>query len=163
MELTKIAPPPEGSKNSLSRQAELLRESLSSALKIVDQMSGVPIVRVSDHEISEREVRALIRLRRNRDRFFDAEIFADPAWDILLELYAAELGQLRVSVTSLCAAAAVPPTTALRWINQLEERRLISRRPDPTDARRHFIELTYKGIEGMNAYFRTIPGGAPLI
>lgn len=126
-------------------------------------MAGVPVVRAPDQQVSERDVRALIKLRRNRDRFFDAELFADPAWDILLELYAAALGQLRVPVTSLCSGAAVPATTALRWIGQLEERGLITRRPDPTDGRRCFLMLSSDGFEAMNGYFRTVPASSPLI
>ena len=36
-----------------------------------------------------RLVRRIIRQRRLRDRFFDSAMFADPAWDILLDLTAA--------------------------------------------------------------------------
>src|SRR5437762_3206264 len=52
------------------------------------------------------QVRAILRARRSRDRFFDASLFADPAWDMLLELYLAELlGERRLSVGSLCQSA----------------------------------------------------------
>lgn len=163
MELTKISPPPAYGSEPISLQAELLREKLGSALRIVDQMAGAPVARAPDQQVSERDVRALLKLRRNRDRFFDADLFADPAWDILLELYAAALGQLRVSVTSLCSGAAVPATTALRWIGHLEEKGLIARRPDPTDARRCFLMLSNEGFEAMNAYFRTVPASSTLI
>jgi hypothetical protein len=43
-----------------------------------------------------------------REQFFGPDLFADPAWDILLDLYAARLEQQRVAVSSLCIAAAVP-------------------------------------------------------
>jgi DNA-binding MarR family transcriptional regulator len=162
VELTNIALPPTGGQ-SLARQTELLREKLGSALGIVDQLSGAPVARSVDQQVSEREIRMLIRLRRNRDRFFAADLFADPAWDILLELYAAQLGQLRISVSNLCAAAAVPATTALRWITQLEEKGLIARRSDPTDGRRQFLMLSSEGFDAMNGYFRTVPTGATLV
>ncbi len=58
----------------------------------------------------------IIRQRQLRARFFDGELFADPAWDMLLDLTAARVEARRVSVTSLCIASGVPPTTALRWI-----------------------------------------------
>jgi DNA-binding MarR family transcriptional regulator len=148
---------------SISHQTELLRERLGSALRIVDQLTESPVVRTSDQPIGEREVRALLKLRRNRDRFFGGNLFADPAWDILLELYAAELGQFRVSVGSLCTAAAVPATTALRWISHLEQEGMIVRRADPTDARRQFLMLSREATEAMSAYFRTVPTGATLI
>jgi DNA-binding MarR family transcriptional regulator len=81
----------------------------------------------------------------------------------LLELYAAALGQYRVSVTSLCTAAAVPGTTALRWIKNLEDSGLIVRRADPMDGRRQFLMLSEQALGTMNAYFRTVPADASLI
>ena len=56
--------------------------------------------------------RRMIRERFRRQNFFDAGLFADPAWDMLLDLLQAELSHLRVPVSSLCIAAAVPATTA---------------------------------------------------
>lgn len=162
VELSKIMPPAEGGKPIL-QQTDLLREQLGTALKIVDQLTGAPIVRQANEPVSEKDIRTLLRLRRNRDQFFETELFADPAWDMLLELYAAELGQLRMSVGALCAGAAVPATTALRWINQLEANGLIARRADPRDGRRQFLRLTQSGLDAMNAYFRTVPAGASLI
>lgn len=159
---TKITLPLKCENESNSHQAELLREQLGSG-RLVDQISGPADVRAPEQQVSERQVRDVLKLRRNRDRFFDSELFADPAWDILLELYAAALAQLRVSVTSLCCGAAVPATTALRWINHLEEKGLITRRPDPIDGRRHFLMLSKEGMEAMNAYFRTVPASAQLI
>ena len=57
--------------------------------------------------IGPRDVRRIIRQRRMRDEYFGSDMFADPAWDILLDLYAAKLERHRVSVSSLCIAAAV--------------------------------------------------------
>lgn len=109
-------------------------------------------------------VRALIRARRMRDRFFDATLFSDPAWDMLLDLFAAELEHVRVSVSSLCIAAAVPATTALRWIGSMTESGLFERRPDPFDKRRAFIGLSTNAGLAMRRYFAAIgeaelPGG----
>ena len=64
-----------------------------------------------------------------------------PPRDMLLGLLRAELLQHRVAVSSLCSSAAVPATTALRWLNTLIERRLCVRRADPHDGRRVFVEL----------------------
>ncbi|MDQ3185074.1 MAG: hypothetical protein M3Q16_01135, partial [Pseudomonadota bacterium] len=89
-----------------------------------------------------RTVRQLISSRQRRYRFFPSDMFADPAWDILLELYLAELEQRRVAVSTLCVAAEVPATTALRWTNTLVDRGMLCRRPDILDRRRIYIELT---------------------
>ena len=163
VELSKICPPRTGDDDLISRQTELLRDRLGSALRIVDQLTDTPVGRVSNQPVGEKEVRTLLKLRRKRDRFFGGDLFADPAWDILLELYAAELGQYRISVGSLCDGAAVPATTALRWITLLEKRGLIARRADPSDARRLFVSLSPNALETMNAYFRTVSVGATLI
>jgi DNA-binding MarR family transcriptional regulator len=69
-------------------------------------------------------------------------LFADPAWDILLDLYAERHSPRACAVTNLCQAAHVPATTALRWIARLEAHGCITRSPDPTDGRRVYVHLT---------------------
>ncbi len=98
------------------------------------------------------KVRSAIKARRMRDQFFQPALFADPAWDMLLDLFAARLEHARVSVSSLCIAAAVPPTTALRWISTLSEAGLIEREADPLDKRRAFIGLSEGASAGMQGY-----------
>ncbi|MGB3798145.1 MAG: MarR family transcriptional regulator [Alteraurantiacibacter sp.] len=98
-------------------------------------------------------VRKIIAARQLRTRFFDDEFFADPAWDMLLDLTAARVEHARVSVTSLCIASGVPPTTALRWIGQMTEAGLFDRIEDDTDRRRAFVCLSDKAAEGMARYF----------
>lgn len=98
-------------------------------------------------------VRRIIRQRQQRARFFKSDLFADPAWDMLLDLTAAHAERARVSVTSLCIASGVPPTTALRWIGQMTEAGLLQRNEDKTDRRRAFITLTDKATDSMARFF----------
>ncbi len=107
-----------------------------------------------DAPITGAEVRHLIRIRRVRNQFFNGELFADPAWDMLLDLMAAKLEQKRVAVSSLCIAADVPATTALRWIKTMADNGLFRRIADPTDGRRIFIELSETAFGAMKEYFR---------
>ena len=107
-----------------------------------------------------RLVRQMIRHRHARAQFFDGELFADPAWDILLDLTAARAEHTRVSVTSLCIAAGVPPTTALRWIGQMTEAGLLERVEDESDRRRAFIALSDIAADGMARYFAEVGQGA---
>ena len=107
-----------------------------------------------------RLVRRIIRQRQLRARFFDGDLFADPAWDMLLDLTAARAEHARVSVTSLCIASGVPPTTALRWIAQLTEAGLFERVEDDSDRRRAFIALSDKAAEAMARYFAELGSGA---
>jgi len=104
-------------------------------------------------EARARFVRKIIRRRRRRETLFRADLFADPAWDMLLDLYAATLENGSVSVTSLCIAAAVPATTALRWITALTDARLLERVADPQDGRRIFIRLGAEARQRMDRYF----------
>ena len=106
--------------------------------------------------VSIEAVRQVIRARRLRARFFDEELFADPAWDMLLDLLQAEIAQHRVPVSSLCIAAAVPATTALRWIKTMTDAGLFRRRADPHDGRRVFIELSPDASQAIRRYFGEI-------
>jgi DNA-binding MarR family transcriptional regulator len=103
-----------------------------------------------------RMVRQIIANRQARARFFDAELFGDPAWDMLLDLTAAHGEGARVSVTSLCIAAGVPATTALRWLSQMVESGLFVRVPDPADRRRAFIALSDRALAAMAGYFASL-------
>jgi hypothetical protein len=103
--------------------------------------------------VSGADIRTIIKLRRMRDRHFSPDLFADPAWDMMLDLAAARAEYARVSVSSLCIAAAVPPTTALRWIKTLTDQGIFVRVADPTDGRRVFIELADVAAAKIAAYF----------
>lgn len=108
-------------------------------------------------------VRAIIRNRELRGRFFAQELFADPAWDMLLDLAASEAEHRRISVTSLCIASNVPPTTALRWIDVLVDAGLVARERDPVDGRRTFVVLTGLGLTSIAGYFSALEGLAPFL
>jgi hypothetical protein len=107
-----------------------------------------------------RLVRRVICQRQLRARFLDPALFADPAWDILLDLTAARAEHKRVSVTSLCIASGVPPTTALRWIGQLTAAGLLVRVNDDTDRRRAFLALSDAAADAMARYFAAVGRGA---
>jgi DNA-binding MarR family transcriptional regulator len=103
-----------------------------------------------------RMVRKIILHRRKRERQFASHLLADPGWDMLLDLYAAHHEGQKVSVSSLCIAAAVPATTALRWIKTLEDEGHLVRSQDPYDGRRIFIGISDAGRVKMNEYFDDI-------
>jgi len=103
-----------------------------------------------------RLVRQVIAARQARAKFFDSELFSDPAWDMLLDLTAAHGEGQRVSVTSLCIAADVPATTALRWLKQMVDSGVFVRIVDPGDKRRAFIALSDGSLEAMARYFATV-------
>lgn len=121
------------------------------------------------HQLLDREsaetlaaVHFVIAARRTREAMIGVHLFADAAWDILLELYAAALTQAKVATSDLCIASAVPATTALRWIDRLEDDGMLQRHGDPLDGRRIWIELTAKGELKMQSYFRIVRSGMQL-
>lgn len=105
-------------------------------------------------------IRAILNARRQRDHLFGRETVGDAGWDILLELYARHLEKEIATVTSVSRAAAVPNTTGLRWIGQLEAAGLIDRMPDADDKRRVCLRLTAKGLTALERYFRAEQTGA---
>ncbi len=101
-------------------------------------------------------VRERLRQRRARETLF-ADIFCDPAWDMLLDLYAAHYESNEVSVSSLCIAAQVPATTALRHIETMTARGWLERHADPADKRRSFIRLSDEARTRLDRYFDDLP------
>jgi hypothetical protein len=134
--------------NALSAEAGRISDQLARLAEA--QRDAV----VSNRPVDAVLIRRMLRLRRDRDRYFPAEIFADPAWDMLLDLTAAQLEGKLVPVSSLCIAAAVPTTTALRWVRSLTEAGLLERQVDPSDARRSHIRLSDDTSAAMLAYLR---------
>lgn len=126
----------------------------------VRDFTGMPRSYVPEERTIERQrakaVRRMLRQRRMREQYFPADLFADPAWDMLLDLYAARLERRPVSVSSLCIAAAVPATTALRWIKTMTDAGLFLREADPHDGRRIYIALTESAADAMARYFEAL-------
>ena len=92
------------------------------------------------------------RSRQRRARHFDPTMFADPAWDMLLDLFIARVRGKQERTISLCIASEVPATTALRWIGVLDEHGLVERRRAADDRRLRLIALTDQGYRVMRQY-----------
>lgn len=133
--------------NRAPRKASL--EAIAGELAGIAESLSAAARPPSQAELDAERVRAIIRARRHRDGLFPLRLFSDPAWDILLELFACRLEQRPISVSQVCSAAAAPATTALRWTVELESHGLVCRRADPADGRRYFVELTEKGGRQM--------------
>ena len=108
------------------------------------------------------QIRSIIRTRKRRGDFLDSELFADPSWDILLDLTLAKLEGAAVPVSSACAAAQVPFTTAFRYVKQLVDAGMVRRWKDPKDHRRVLLELEDRTLEAMTSYLVAVMkrGGA---
>ena len=137
-----------------------IESSISSAIRQIERglselytsICAEPPPRSSRSELEE--VRALIEARRVRFDIFPSMLFSDPAWDILLELYARHLEHRPANISRLSSALPVPATTTLRWLDRLHEEGLITRRGDEHHAKRIWVELSQYGRSLMERYLQ---------
>ncbi len=93
--------------------------------------------------------RHLYNERRARDEMIGGDLFGDPMWDLMLELYAAAGEGEKVSVSDACAASGAPASSAIRYIKAMTKRGLLVRDDCPTDARRVYVRLSNHGRQVM--------------
>lgn len=108
------------------------KEQLQQIGLVIDQFRRDETMRAkADDDRGADELLAIAKsiydLRRLRDDAFDAGLFSDPAWDILLSLFIAGEEGREVNVTGVCIASAASPTTALRHISKLVSAKLVTR------------------------------------
>lgn len=139
-----------------ARSAELKR--LRAARTPVTKPAGA--FENNDPVLTAGWVRWAIKARQIRSRYFETDLFADPAWDMMLELLLAELVDRPLTVSDLCGAARVPMTTALRWQSTLVERGLFIRRLDPCDARRVYVELAPDTSRALRSFLADLQLGS---
>lgn len=106
-----------------------------------------------DEDFTGAYAQAIFRDRQRRAKYLPTVPFADPAWDLLLDLYFRGAKGEIVTVSNACMAAGVPTTTALRWIDILIDLGLVTREADVADRRRILLHLTDDAREKLKAYF----------
>jgi DNA-binding MarR family transcriptional regulator len=94
-------------------------------------------------------VERMRKLRLKRNEMLGAQLFRDPAWDMLLDLFASHERGEKVSAIALSLSSGVPQSTALRAIQRLEEQGLIVREGDPDDLRRSWVRATPEVLSGI--------------
>lgn len=143
--------------NSLIAEIELLESRISGykSARTPTPEAGLILQGVEPPRYSDRTLRAFAQAeyqrRRIRERWLPQKHLHEPAWDILLDLYQSASKGNGQRVTSVCIAACVPPTTALRWIKVLESEGLAQREAEVTDLRASSIFLTPEGFRTMSA------------
>lgn len=117
-----------------------------------DKVAAPAVGRMDERPLAD-FAESLYRHRRRRGRYLPEKIFAEPAWDILLDLYVNGVRGRPVSITSACIAGDIPATTGLRWLGVLEQEGLIEREVSRTDARVTLVRLTPQSREQLSAFF----------
>lgn len=137
--------------SSVSALSARMGTSFSEALRHLIALAETADPRTEARAPRDRRefARRVLRVRQQRNAILGADSFRDPAWDMLLELFAAHESGRKLSVSSLCYASGVPLTTALRHVDRLEEHGLVTRRGDSSDQRRWFVKPTPKALAGV--------------
>lgn len=99
------------------------------------------------------QVQVAKRDRASRLAHLPSELFAEPAWDIMLELYAFHLVGREVPQSDLLIRINVPPSTSIRWSKMLEAEGLVTRKAHDGSGDVTAITLTRKGIHALDRYF----------
>lgn len=122
-----------------------------------DTFKGAVVEPEKRHQTALEAATMAYEQRRLRPKHLNnEEIFGEPAWDMLLDLYVHQAQNEKVSVKSACINSRAPTATALRWLNVLEMKGLVSCLDDPDDAQRRLIKLTPEGYEAMTRYLNEI-------
>ena len=96
-----------------------------------------------------RIARAMLDQRQERFRLLPPEMFGEPAWDILLQLYVH--GERPPSALGEVAQiGAIPRTTVARWVQFLEERELVQWR---VEGGLESLQLTDRARRTLDSYF----------
>lgn len=105
-----------------------------------------------------RLAKSLYLERSRRAQFFPGELFGEPSWDILLDLFVGSRENEPRSVKAVCIASHCADATALRYIEQLIAEGLVVRTRDTLDNRRKFLSLSAAGYRRMTRYLSAIAG-----
>ena len=111
-----------------------------------------PAPRAEVSEASLKAARRIVRERLRRNHFFKADLFADPAWDMMLDIFIAEAEGRETPVMNLCLSSQVPETTTLRWVRTLEHAGVFVRQRDEHDQRRVLVRLSPAAAKAMASY-----------
>lgn len=103
--------------------------------------------------------RVLVSQIHQRRCYWPRVPLGDPHWLMMLELFIAAEEQRLVSVSSLCMAAGVPSTTALRYVRTLEDKDTFERTVHPKDRRICHIHLSADARRQMERYLLSVAAG----
>jgi hypothetical protein len=96
-------------------------------------------------------VKCIISFNRSREAALGTGLFSDPAWDLLLQVYSAELSRTLISQERLLLEIwTVPKSVAVRWLAVLVQRGHVEllRFKEPT-----LVRLTPRGRNAMDILF----------
>lgn len=124
--------------------------------KIASQIGYEVQHKLSDDELDEYLIEMLDKYfdnKRLRYIIVSQDLFSDPYWDILVELFHARLRRKDITVSAIATAGNMPQTTGLRYIDSLLAIEYIYREKDAWDGRKVFIRISDKAFLLMKEYY----------
>jgi len=108
-----------------------------------------------------KHARLILKHRKMRRGHLPEQIFGEPGWEMLLDLFIhMNLGKA-VNISSMCLATNAPKTTALRYIELLAEMGLIQKVASPHDGRITYVKLTPKAYVSLGTYLLEVSRATP--
>ena len=96
----------------------------------------------------------ILRIRKAARLHFAGRGIAEPAWNMMLALYAADAPK-GLSKARVGARAQLTQTTALRWLRFLEREGYVGLVRDREDKRVVRVQLTTSGLDAIRKAFLT--------
>lgn len=143
-----------------SGRITLERQDVKTAHRLIDQLTELieGNSRKRTPEAAKRRYDLACQIgaaRRSRAALFPGELFDEPAWDTLLQLYCAA-GRDEVTTTyALGSSTSAPLSTIERWVEFLVERNLVEYK-DGLGNKDSEIRLSENGFSRLDAYFRML-------
>lgn len=129
---------------------ELARLTAASGKTTSDPAHRSPFSALDSQIAAARDKAAgILEVRKRRETVFGYDLFGEPAWDLMLDLFIQHVDRQKTSSTSAAIAARVPPTTALRYLNSLVRKGLVVRHASDHDLRVQYVALSEYGYREM--------------
>jgi DNA-binding transcriptional ArsR family regulator len=135
-----------GSGNGPSRKGASVRRGQNPFAQLKALLSRTARSAV---ELTEEHILLILAVRRGREAVFGRDLFSDPAWDVLLELYAANLAGRNMTAHDLAAAIDAPRSTIGRWIEALADRGLVTLQSNSLEPTSLSVSLSADGVSKM--------------
>lgn len=113
--------------------------------------------KISQHQDILREEAAR---RAMRAKFLPAEITRGVIWEIITDVYLANISGERISLSCIAMDSLAPRSTIMRQVNILVLKGYLIKDPDPEDRRRFWVSTSAAVRDGISAYLHSLEMGS---
>lgn len=139
--------------NQIIDELSALKSNIAEISEKVENQLRADILDNDDNKLLRVFVSRYMENRNLRNKMISQDLFSDPCWDILMDVFSARLNDKNISVSAVATAGNMPHTTGLRYIDTLEKIGYIYRERDDWDGRRIFVKMTDDTFRMMKEYF----------